>query len=350
MKENDQKLITEHTLHRTDVKELLKLMKAPYKRGDRIAVKLHWGERGNHSFLPPFYAKEIVAWLLSIGVNPVVFDTTVLYSGGRRQGADSIATAARHGYTKEYLGCPVIIGDGLDGKDTIEIDAGFKHFKSVQVAALLDRVDGFFIFSHFTGHMAAGFGGAIKNISMGFASRAQKQRMHADVSPELNREKCTACGVCMECCPSGAITLSEGEFPSFNLDMCIGCAQCIAMCPQEALKVLWGTDKMKFQERLVETAAAVWRIIGEKSVLVNALVSLSAECDCLPGPRERFLDDLGFIGGYDPLSLDVASLQMIGEKRISSLHPGVPWQRQIQYANEIGFRKNSGSNEKNDFI
>jgi uncharacterized Fe-S center protein len=157
----------------TSLRALLDNLKTPFRKGDSVAIKLHWGEKGNISYLHPRYAKEIVEWLKEHGTLPFIFDTTALYSGGRRTGKDSLKTAGEHGFTEDYLGCQVVIGDGMDGKNVIDIDAHFKHFETVQVTKLLDTIDGFFIFSHFKGHMVAGFGGAIKNISMGFASRAK---------------------------------------------------------------------------------------------------------------------------------------------------------------------------------
>ena len=80
---------------------LLKKVRHPFAPGDAVGIKLHWGERGNESFLEPVYARTIVSWLASLEARPFVFDTTVLYSGGRRLGKDSLETAARHGYTAE---------------------------------------------------------------------------------------------------------------------------------------------------------------------------------------------------------------------------------------------------------
>ena len=186
------------------LRQLLGKFNFPFSSGDNIGIKLHWGERGNKSFLPPDYAKEIAGWLKTLGMKPFVFDTTVLYSGGRRTAGDSLNTAAAHGYTAEFLGCPVIIADGMDGRDVVSIPAGYKHFETVQVGSVFDKAQGFVIFSHFKGHMVSLFGGAIKNISMGFASRAQKQRMHSDYHPVLSKKKCTRCGVCVEICPTKA--------------------------------------------------------------------------------------------------------------------------------------------------
>jgi len=149
------------------LRQLLGQFMSPFTPGDSVGIKLHWGERGNKGYLPPDYAKEIAGWLTAQGVKPFVFDTTVLYSGGRRTAEDSLNTAANHGYTAEFLGCPVIIADGIEGRDVISIPAGYKHFETVQIGSVFEKAKGFVIFSHFKGHMVSLFGGSIKNISMG---------------------------------------------------------------------------------------------------------------------------------------------------------------------------------------
>jgi uncharacterized Fe-S center protein len=308
----------------------------PFAPGETVGIKIHWGERGNESFLSPLYTRQIVAWLLESGIKPFVFDTTVLYSGGRRTGEESLKTAAEHGFTEATLGCPVLIGDGMDGRDVLDI-AGYRHFSTVQVAGIIRKANGFVIFSHFKGHIEAAFGGAIKNISMGFASRAQKQRMHADAHPRLRKGKCTRCGVCAEVCPTGAAVLPPEADPVYDLRTCIGCSQCIALCPQMALKIIWDTDVKLFQERLVETAAALWNEIGERSLVINALLNITAECDCLEGKHQVIAKDYGFISGNHPLSVDEASLRQVGAEPFDRAHPGLPWSRQFEFAREIGF-------------
>lgn len=319
------------------LRRLLEGMVKPFVPGDTVGIKVHWGERGNEGFLSPCYAREIVLWLLESGLRPFVVDTTVLYSGGRRTAVESLKTAADHGFTETYLGCPIVIGDGMDGRDVLEIPSGNRHFATVQAAAIIRKAAGFVIFSHFKGHIESAFGGAIKNISMGFASRAQKQRMHADAHPRLIAGKCTRCGLCAEVCPTGAAVLPEEAEPIYNLKACIGCSQCIALCPQMALKIIWGTDVKLFQERLVETAAAIWKEIGKRTLVINALLNITAECDCLEGKHPLIAADYGFIGGSHPLPVDEVSLQRIGTEPFDRAHPGLPWPRQFAFAREIGF-------------
>ena len=319
------------------LRSLLAQLKHPFKPGERIGVKLHWGEKGNHTFLPPVFAKEIVEWLQGLGAKPFVFDTTVLYSGSRRTGQDSINTAAGHGFSETALGCPVIIADGLDGRDTIDLPADYRHFKTVQTARVFDRAEGFVIFSHFKGHMASGFGGAIKNLSMGFGSRAQKQRMHADARPKLKKKKCTQCGLCVEVCPTGAARFADDDYPAYDMDLCIGCAQCIGLCPELALEICWNADDRDFQEKLVETAAAVWRKIKGRAIVINALLNIASECDCLPGRHPLISPDSGFIGGYNPVTVDEASVGRVGGACFDTAHPQAGWRRQFTYSREIGF-------------
>jgi uncharacterized protein len=319
------------------LRTVLEKTKKPFKSGDSIGIKLHWGEIGNKHYLSPAYAREIVQWLQYEGIKPFVVDTTVLYSGGRRNGADSLKTAAKHGFTEEYLGCPVVIGDGLNAKSVIDLAAGFQHFQTVQVGKVVRDADGFVIFSHFKGHMEAAFGGAIKNISMGFASRAQKQRMHADAKPKLIKDLCLRCGECVDVCPTGAATMAENKYPAYDLVKCIGCAQCIALCPVTAINIRWDTDIKVFQEKLVETAAAIWKVIQNKTVVVNALIDIVAECDCLPGTHHEIAKDKGFLSTYHPVSADDESIKIIGADPINQAHPHIPWRRQFEYAREVGF-------------
>jgi hypothetical protein len=161
--------------------------------------------------------------------------------------------------------------------------------------------------------------------------------MHADVKPEIIESKCIKCGECADVCPTGAATMSDNDYPVYDLVKCIGCAQCIAMCPETALKIIWDTDIKVFQEKLVETAAAIWKVIENKTIVINALINIVTECDCLPGDHHKIAEDKGFIRTYHPVSADMESIKIMGAGPIDQAHPHIPWQRQFEYAREIGF-------------
>lgn len=300
-----------------------------------VGIKVHWGEKGNKTYLEPQYTKLIVEWTKKVGAKPFVFDTTVLYSGGRRTGIDSLMTAAEHNFTTEYLGCPVIIADGIDGKDIVRIPAGYKHFKFVEVARVIEYTDAFIIFSHLTGHVESGVGACIKNISMGFSSRAQKQRIHSDAHPVLKQQKCIKCGTCADVCDAGAVEFDSENYPVFDIKKCTGCAQCIAMCPCVALKIFWDTDHKVFQEKLVETAMAVWKIIGKRALLINAAIKITSECDCMTTESPIIHDDIGFLGGYDPVAIDYVSASLIA-RSIDEIYERIPWRWGLKHAEKIG--------------
>ncbi|MCL2669749.1 MAG: 4Fe-4S binding protein, partial [Syntrophaceae bacterium] len=126
--------------------------------------------------------------------------------------------------------------------------------------------------------------------------------------------------------------------PSYDLALCVGCSQCIALCPEEALKVIWRTDLKDFQERLVETAEAIWKEISDRTWVINALIQIAAECDCWAGEKCAVIaPDYGFIAGGHPVVVDEASLRQTGTEPFDRAHEGLPWQRQFSYAREIGF-------------
>jgi uncharacterized Fe-S center protein len=108
-----------------------------------------------------------------------------------------------------------------------------------------------------------------------------------------------------------------------------------------ALRILWNTDDTVFQEKLIETAAAVWKRIKDRTVVINALLNITVECDCLPGDNPQMFNDLGFIGGYNPVAVDAESLKLIGSEPFEKAHPNIPWQRQFEYARETGFYTNA---------
>ncbi len=332
--------------------EYLSNLNLPFlSRDSKIGIKVHWGEPGNVTFLPPDYAGTVAKYLLNNKTKPFVFDTTTLYRGERRDPIDNLWTAHKHGFGYDNIGIPAVIGDGMMNKDIVEIPVPGepKRQKSVKVTSLVDYVDGIITVSHFKGHLASGFGGVIKNLSMGMASRATKQIMHAEVKPDFDRSKCTSCGICVDHCPMDAISM-PGKYPEIDMDLCIGCAECIAICPETAYRILWNSSPEAFLEKLAETASAVQaRLIG-KMLHVEILAIIAPECDCMSRNMKPLIGDIGILVGDDPLAVDVAACDLFNDARplpgaeiaegrgdfIKQLYPEVPYRYQFEYAETLG--------------
>lgn len=175
---------------------------------------------------------------------------------------------------------PIIMADGLFGDDEYEVPINGKIYKSVKIAALLAKCNALVLVSHFTGHLAAGFGAALKNMGMGCSSRKGKLDQHSNAKPKINKKKCTLCGMCAKWCPENAITLGE-ETADIDKEKCIGCGQCLAICRFDAVQYNWGATYEVLQKKVVEHAMGVYELYKGKSIYINMLTRISKDCDCM---------------------------------------------------------------------
>ncbi|GAB4307299.1 MAG: hypothetical protein Kow0019_02890 [Methanobacteriaceae archaeon] len=197
-------------------------------KGDLTAIKVHFGEEGNDSFLNPIFVRVIVDELKKVDVKPFITDTNTLYFGSRHQAVNHIRTAIRHGFDYAVVGAPIVIADGLRGNNHHEIDIDKKHFKKVKIAGDIEEAQSMILLSHFKGHTMCGFGGALKNLSMGCASSQGKIEQHECSKPIITKN-CIRCGKCIELCPLKAISLGE-EMAIIDFELCIACNLCMAEC------------------------------------------------------------------------------------------------------------------------
>jgi len=283
--------------------------------GDLVAVKVHWGERGNAGFLPSFWTRHVVSLIKAQGANPFVTDTNTLYRGSRHNAVDNLKTAAANGFTSETVGAPVVVADGLKGMDYEEVPIQGSHMKSARIATAIVQADAMVVLSHVKGHMIFGMGGAIKNLGMGCAASAAKQYLHAEVTPRVNADRCTACGACVHHCAFEAISMvSPPESPSraaIDLDKCSGCGECLVVCPVEAIPINWGKDFATTQEKTAEYAAASVKGLEKPVLYVNFLLSITPDCDCCHWSDVPFVPDIGIAASTDPVALDAASADLI---------------------------------------
>lgn len=308
----------------------------PVKKDELVAVKLHFGEKGNKYFIKPNLVKPFVDELKKTS-KPFLTDCNTLYRGERANSFDHLNVAKEHGFFD--IGVPVIIGDGLRGENYKEIEVNLKHFKTVKVGGDVTQFDSLLVISHFKGHGAAGFGGALKNAGMGFGSRPGKLEMHSKVRPIVDENTCISCGTCEEHCPTGAIKRRPNEKGKASVDekTCIGCGMCISVCPVKAVKVPWGgATEDELQERMVEYAVGVLK--NKKAAFINFLIDISPDCDCFDKAGKPFTEDIGVLASNDPVALDKASHDLVTKQADFDWH-GINVLTQMNYAQEVGLGK-----------
>lgn len=296
-------------------KELIRRVDIEWlKEKETICIKTHFGEDGNTAFISPLYIRKMVDYLKEKNAYPIIGDTNTLYSGRRKQGATHLELAIEHGFDYSVTQAPLVILDGLKSNYRRSVEINQKHFKEVILAGMLGDIDGMIVMSHFKGHMAVGFGGAVKNLSMGLATRKQKQLMHADVKPQYIEKKCIKCRICEKVCPVAAINWGNDVF-ELDLDVCIGCAECITSCPTNALKILWNETPDNMSEKLAETALGVVEYLKRRFYYFNFLIDITPNCDCLPASDNAIVEDIGILASSDPVAIDRASFDLVKEAR-----------------------------------
>ena len=286
------------------LEEFLKRENVPLEK--KIPLKVHFGEKGNRTFLGPQTYDSVIDLLDRRGIECFFAETSVLYGGERFEREKHLKLAGQHGFTR----LPVIIADGAHGEDACDVPVNLHHFKYCSISKVLAESPQTLVLAHFKGHMLAGFGGAIKQLSMGFASKGGKMSMHLGVKPRIWNFKCKRCKLCMTRCNQKAITI--GEKKSFiDPQKCIGCGACFSICPHHAVSILsfaglWNAlfRGKFFREKLVEYAYASHH--GKRNIYMNFAISVTPGCDCEPRPMRQCVDNIGIFISDDPVAVDSA--------------------------------------------
>lgn len=310
-----------------------------FDKNELIAIKTHFGELGNTAFVRPIFLRPIVRMLKEMGTRPFLTDTNTLYVGERTNSVDHLHNAFLNGFNYSTLQTPVIIADGLRGEMYTSVEINLEWIKEAKLASEIAQSDGMVCVSHFKGHEVSGFGGAIKNISMGCGSRAAKLEMHSATRPVIKQEECNACGICIENCGSNAIELAE---KAVITDKCTGCARCIAVCPEKAVKIPWDTTTETVQKKMIEYAYATMKQLNSRIVFVNILTDISPACDCYGGNDEPIVGDIGFLASLDPIAIDKASFDLVATAMktldpFKTIYPHINSTIQFEHAKKIGF-------------
>ena len=274
--------------------------------GKFVAIKMHFGELGNISYLRPNYARAVVDLVKELGGKPFLTDCNTMYPGFRKNALEHLECAWENGFTPLTVGCPVIIGDGLKGTDDIAVPVeGGIYTQEARIGRAIMDADVFISLTHFKGHEMTGFGGAIKNIGMGCGSRAGKTDQHASGKAMIYEEKCRGCRRCQRECANGGLVF-DAEKRKMHIDEthCVGCGRCLGACNFDAIDFVQDQALSILNAKMAEYTKAV--VSGRDSFHISLIVDVSPYCDCHPENDAPILPDLGMFASKDPLALDQA--------------------------------------------
>lgn len=247
-----------------------------------VAVKLHSGEKGNQNFLPPEFWRPMIE-----RVHGTVVECNTAYPGSRNTTAAHWQTMRDHGWSDAFT---VDIMDE-EGPDLQLLIPNGKVIQKNYVGKHLTRYDSLLVLSHFKGHPMGGFGGALKQLSIGCASSAGKANIHGAGKPEE----------------------------------------------------MWTTEQNAFLESMADAAESVVKLFDGKIVYINVMKNMSVDCDCCAVAEDPCMKDIGILASLDPIAIDQACLDLVYAsddpgrdhlvERIESLN-GV---HTVEAAAELGF-------------
>lgn len=269
------------------------------------AIKIHFGEPGNLSYLRANYAKVVVDAVKKAGGMPFLTDCNTLYVGRRKNALDHLDAAYENGFSPFSTGCHVIIGDGLKGTDDIEVPViGGELCKSARIGRAIMDADVFISLSHFKGHEMTGFGGCLKNIGMGCGSRAGKMEQHKSGKPAIDDTLCRGCGMCAKNCAHDAIHFDAKHKAHIDHSKCVGCGRCIGTCNFDAVFNENDCANEELNKKIAEYSKAV--LDGRRAFHINLVMDVSPYCDCHAENDLPIIPDVGMFASFDPVALDQA--------------------------------------------
>jgi uncharacterized Fe-S center protein len=223
------------------------------------AIKVHSGEVGNQNFLKPEFFAPVIN-----KVDGTVVECNTAYNGGRNTTEKHVKTLAKHGWSK-YFKTEILDADGPDL--VLPIEDG-KIIKKNYVGKGIAGYKSTLVLSHFKGHPMGGFGGALKQLSIGFGSSFGKQYIHGAGDPDM----------------------------------------------------FWDADHNDFLASMADAALSVVRYFSGEAMYINVMKNMSVDCDCCAKAEDPCIADIGMLASLDPVAIDKACLDLV----YSSTDPGKP--------------------------
>ena len=218
----------------------------------KVAVKVHSGEKGNQNYLKPLFYKDIIDY-----VKGTVVECNTAYDGARNTSEKHLKLLEEHEWSKYYN------VDLLDKDAELELPVKEgKHLKVNYVGKNIENYDSMLVLSHFKGHPMGGFGGSLKNLSIGLASSYGKANIHGAGNPED----------------------------------------------------IWTSDHDSFLESMAEADKTIMDY--EKNIVfINVMANMSVDCDCCAVAEDPCMKDIGILASIDPVALDQACIDLVYNSR-----------------------------------
>lgn len=215
----------------------------------KVAVKVHSGEKENQNYLKPLFYKELIDY-----VNGTVVESNTAYEGERNTTEKHLKLLENHEWTKYFN------VDLLDEKEEIALSVNNpKYIKENYVGKNIENYDSILVLSHFKGHPMGGYGGALKNISIGLASSHGKANIHGAGKPDE----------------------------------------------------MWTADHDSFLESMAEAAKTIIDYEKGNMVFINIMANMSVDCDCCAVAEDPCMKDIGILASTDPVALDQACIDLV---------------------------------------
>lgn len=216
----------------------------------KVALKVHSGEKGNHNFLGPEFWKPLID-----EVGGTIVECNTAYAGERDTTEKHLELFKYHGWSEMY---DVDLLDA-EGPDMVLEVKNHKQIDKNYVGKNLANYDSLLVLSHFKGHPMGGYGGALKQLSIGIGSSYGKAYIHGAGEPEK----------------------------------------------------IWTQDRTKFLESMADAAGSVVEYFGENAAYINVMKNMSVDCDCVAHPEDPCMKDIGILVSTDPIAIDQACIDLV---------------------------------------
>ena len=268
-----------------------------------VAIKIHSGGGYGFTTIHPLFIRILVEYIKAKKGLPFI--------------TDIVAPDARRGYTEEVFGCRFIQATGLRDTDYFTVNVPSRYgIKELELAGVLKATDFLINFAHAKGHGNCGYGGAIKNLGMGFVTTKSRIAIHSVVNtkPYWNQSKCKYCGICIKNCRSSAIKFNEEKKLVIDFHACVFCMRCVFLCPQKAIE-LEKTNYEVFGRALALSAKKVLEQLKGNYCHINVVLNVTPFCDCLGMSSPSIIPDVGILGSSDIVSLENVTLDLIDRQK-----------------------------------